>query len=138
VRRVIDTTILIRHLRGDSRATELLESFGLAGDELWGATVTRTEVLVGMQPAQADATYDVFGLLRWMQISAAVADLAGTMAQRFRRSHQGVDLVDYLVAAVTIELGAQLVTLNVRRFPMFPNLQPPYRLNEPDMQEDAL
>jgi predicted nucleic acid-binding protein len=129
VRRVVDTTILIRQLRGDARATELLESFGVAGDELWAATVTRTEVLTGMLPAQTDATYKLFGILRWMDITIPVADLAGNIARRFRHSHQGIDAADYLIAAVTVELGAQLVTLNVRHFPMFPNLQPPFRLN---------
>jgi predicted nucleic acid-binding protein len=129
VRRVLDTTIFIRQLRGDARATNLLESFELAGDELWAATVTRTEVLVGMLPPQAEATYALFGIFRWMDITVPIADLAGNMASRFHRSHQGVDTADYLIAAVAIELGAQLVTLNVRHFPMFPNLQPPFRLD---------
>jgi len=120
---------MIRQLRGDDRNTRLIESFELAGDELWAATVTRTEVLVGMQPSQAEATYALFGIFRWMDITTPIADLAGNMASRFRRSHPGIDTADYLIAAVAIELGAQLVTLNVRHFPMFPNLQPPYRLN---------
>jgi predicted nucleic acid-binding protein len=129
VRRLLDTTILIRQLRGDTRATELLESFGRAGDELWGATVTRSEILVGMQPHQANATHALFGIVQWLDITIPVADLAGAIASRFRRSHQGIDTVDYLIAAAAIELGADLVTLNVRHFPMFPNLQPPFILN---------
>ena len=128
MRRVIDTTILIRQLRGDGRATDLLKSYGLAGDELWGSTVTRTEVLTGMLPSQVDATYSLFGILRWMDVTTTVADLAGNIARRFRRSHNGIDTADYVIAAVTIELGAQLVTLNVRHFPMFPGLEPPFRL----------
>jgi predicted nucleic acid-binding protein len=126
VRRVVDTTILIRQLRGDARATKLLESFELADDELWAATVSRTEVLVGKLPSQTEATYALFGIFRWMDITTPIADLAGNMANRFRRSHQGIDTADYLIAAVAIELGAQLVTLNVRHFPMFPNLEPPF------------
>ena len=129
MRRVVDTTILIRQLRGDARATKLLESFELADDELWAATVSRTEVLVGMLPSQTEATYALFGIFRWMDITTPIADLAGNMANRFRRSHQGIDTADYLIAAVAIELGAQLVTLNVRHFPMFPNLEPPFPLN---------
>jgi predicted nucleic acid-binding protein len=129
VRRVIDTTILIRQLRGDSRATELLQSFELAGDELWAATVTRTEVLTGMLPSQAKATYALFEVFRWMDITTPIADLAAAMAGRFGRSRQGIDTVDYLIAAVAVELGAQLVTLNTRHFPMFPNLEPAFRLN---------
>jgi predicted nucleic acid-binding protein len=84
---------------------------------------------MGMLPSQEDATYKLLGVLTWMDITSPVAELAGSIARRFHRSHQGIDTADYLIAAVAIELGAQLVTLNVRHFPMFPNLVPPFRLN---------
>ncbi len=35
--------------------------------------------------------------------------------------------MDYLIAAAAESIGASLVTLNVRHFPMFPDLEPPYR-----------
>lgn len=34
--------------------------------------------------------------------------------------------VDYLIAATAIVVDADLLTTNVRHFPMFPDLQPPY------------
>jgi predicted nucleic acid-binding protein len=43
-----------------------------------------------------------------------------------RRSHGGIDLADYLVAAAVKALGSTLITLNVRHFPMFPDLEPAY------------
>jgi len=38
-----------------------------------------------------------------------------------------MDTTDYLVAAAARSVGADLVTLNVRHFPMFEGLEPAYR-----------
>jgi len=43
-----------------------------------------------------------------------------------RRSHSGIGLGDYLVAATALAEGLELATLNVRRYPMFPGLVPPF------------
>ncbi len=56
-----------------------------------------------------------------------LADEAGELASRYLRSHPGVDTVDYLVAATTQLLNAQLYTMNIKHFPMFENLKPAYR-----------
>jgi predicted nucleic acid-binding protein len=38
----------------------------------------------------------------------------------------GIGLGDCLVAATAEQLGLELATLNVRHFPMFEDLQPPF------------
>ena len=43
------------------------------------------------------------------------------------RSHQGIGLGDYLIAATAQLEGLELATLNVRHFPMFKGLTPPFR-----------
>jgi predicted nucleic acid-binding protein len=48
------------------------------------------------------------------------------LGRRFRQSHSGIGAVDLIVAATALELQAPLATHNVRRFPMFKGLQPPY------------
>jgi predicted nucleic acid-binding protein len=58
---------------------------------------------------------------------SAIADDAGELSRRHRRSHVGIGTVDYLIAAAARSLRARLVTLNVRHFPMFPNLEPAYQ-----------
>jgi predicted nucleic acid-binding protein len=40
--------------------------------------------------------------------------------------HTGIDVVDYVIAATAEELGAELMTLNVRHFPMFAALRPAF------------
>jgi hypothetical protein len=46
----------------------------------------------------------------------------------YRRSHQGIGLGDYLIAATVEVEGLELATLNVKHFPMFPDLQKPFEL----------
>jgi hypothetical protein len=48
------------------------------------------------------------------------------MARRHRRSHAGIGLADFLIAAGVERLDARLLTKNVRHFPMFPDLAPAY------------
>lgn len=52
--------------------------------------------------------------------------LAGEYLRTFRRSHAGIDTVDYVVAASVRLHGAELATLNVKHFPMIEGLRPPW------------
>lgn len=124
---VVDTSVLIDHLRGDQRAVRRLSAALEAGDELWSAAVVRTEILAGARPEEEAAIVALLDELLWMEITVELADRAGRLAAAFLRSHPGVDTVDYLIAACAQKLDATLLTLNVRHFPMFPNLEPAYR-----------
>ncbi|MEW5847259.1 MAG: type II toxin-antitoxin system VapC family toxin [Myxococcota bacterium] len=126
MRRLLDTSVLIDHLRGVERAVELLTTFAAAGDELWSVTPVRTEVLAGMRRGEEKKTMLLLNALAWQVVTEEVADRAGVLARRFLRSHPGVDTVDYIIAAAALELGAQLVTLNLKHFPMFSDLRRPY------------
>jgi len=86
----------------------------------------RTEVQAGMRKGEERATTALLDALRWQDVTVEIADRAGELARRYLRSHSGVDTVDYLVAAAAEVLDAHLVTLNVRHFPMFPDLMPAY------------
>jgi len=123
---VVDTSVLIDHLRGDERAVRRLRTAVQAGDELWSLSVVRTEILAGARPEEAASISALLDRLRWMDVTVEIADAAGQLAARFLRSHKGVDTVDYLIAACVQKLGAELLTLNVRHFPMFPSLTPAY------------
>lgn len=123
---VIDSSVLIDHLRGDQRATDRIRSASEAGDELWSVTPVRTEILAGALPGEAGPIERLLGQLRWLDVTMDLAEAAGRIAQTYCRSHPGVDTVDYLVAATTEHLAGQLVTLNVRHFPMLSGLRPAY------------
>ncbi|MGH2829784.1 MAG: hypothetical protein ACRDJM_04815 [Actinomycetota bacterium] len=43
-----------------------------------------------------------------------------------RRSHSGIDAIDYLIAGTAEITSAQLLTLNVKHFPMLSGLRPAF------------
>lgn len=58
-------------------------------------------------------------------VTSSIADDAGRLGAPYRLTHQ-IGVVDLVIAATAIELGGAVATSNVRDFPMFPGLQPPY------------
>ena len=123
---VVDSSVLIDHLRGDARARTVLVDRANAGDEVWSVTVVRTEVLAGVRRGEEETTRALLASLKWQSVTVDIADRAGELARRFLRSYPGVDTVDYLIAAATELLGGALLTKNVKHFPMFADLKPAY------------
>jgi hypothetical protein len=59
-------------------------------------------------------------------VSRRVARVGGELARHDHASHGGIEDVDYLIAATALVLDADLLTTNVKRFPMLEGLQPAY------------
>lgn len=123
---VVDTSVLIDHLRGDERARAALETAVEAGERLTASVLTKVEVLAGMRAPEARVTRRLLDRLDWIDVDDALAEQAGGLANQYLRSHPGVDPVDYVIAATALRLDAQLWTLNLKHFPMFPDLTAPY------------
>ncbi len=123
---LVDTTILIDHLRGDARALRLLSQLFDEEDRVWAATPTRTEVIAGVRKGEEAAMAELFAIVSWVDVDVAVADAAGEFARHYRRSHSGIDTTDYLIAAAALSIGARLVTLNLSHYPMMEGLAQPY------------
>jgi predicted nucleic acid-binding protein len=120
MRLLLDTSVLIDHLRAEPAAVTFLLDANQRGDELIGSVVSRTEVLRGMRSAERGPTERLLELLAWYDITVEVADRAGDFARRYRRSHPGVDVADFLIAATSEVAGARVVTRNLKHFPMVP------------------
>jgi hypothetical protein len=127
MRLVVDTSVLIGHLRGWPRAaTELIPDAIARGDELWSSSIVRAEVLAGMRPQEERATRNLLRLIAWHDVDETIAETAGALGRRYLASHPGIDIADLIVAALTEQLEAELKTTNVKRFPMFKGLKAPY------------
>jgi predicted nucleic acid-binding protein len=121
-----DTSVLVDYLRGVEPARELLRS-ALEREEVVAASVlTRIELSIGMRAAERRGTDALVGALRWLAVDSEVTEQADALARRYVRSHSGIDAVDYCVAASALVNGMELWTLNVRHFPMFQRLRPPW------------
>ncbi len=123
---VVDTSVLVDHLRGDVRARDALAAARAAGHDLAASVLTRIELLAGVRNGERPALEELFGAIRWLDVDPDVAGRAGAYAGRYLRSHSGIDTTDHVVAATAATLGADLLTLNVKHFPMVEGLRPPY------------
>lgn len=96
--------------------------------ERWvGASeITRFELLSGMRLGEEEGIERLSAELGWVPVTEPVARQAASLARTYRASHAGIEDGDYLIAATALELGAQLLTTNVRHFPMFAGLEPAY------------
>lgn len=113
---LFDSSILIAHLRGESRATELLTSVE-TGDRL-ASVLSRTEIEGALRSTERAQVARLFSVLTLLPVTDLIAGRAAESLRRFRESHPGLELVDCLVAATAELYGARLATLDVSRFPM--------------------
>ena len=123
---VVDTSVLIDHLRGVEPAHRAFAAAIHRGERMVCSVVTKVEVLAGMRPGEELATRRLLDALEWIAVSDAYAEEAGMLANRYLKSHPGVDPVDFIIAATTSRLGAKLWTRNLKHFPMFEGLAAPY------------
>lgn len=121
---VVDSSVLIDASRDRAEAVRFLSEAADEG-EFWSVTPVRTEIRWGMWATEAQIVERLLAGIRWVEVSVALADRAGDHGRRWGRSH-GLSVIDALVAAAAEQLDAQVATLNIRDFPMFPDLQPPY------------
>lgn len=123
---LVDTSVLIDHLRGNTDARQALRTAADSGRRVAASVVTKVEVLAGMRPPEEDQTRRLLDVIDWVQVDDPIAEQAGALANQYLRSHPGVDPIDYIIAATAQALDADLWTTNLKHFPMFPQLTSPY------------
>ena len=118
-----DTSIVIDVLRGYAPALAYARTLDRAPI---CSEITRVEVLRGVRSNERRPTERLLGSVDWAPLDEAIARRAGELGRTWRRSHPGVATADLVIAATAAGLGLELATLNIRHFPMFADLQPPY------------
>jgi predicted nucleic acid-binding protein len=120
---VVDSSILIDHLRGSAAAGAYLA--GLEAQPLC-SEVSRIEVLQGLRFAERRAADRLFALVRWVPVDEPLSRRAGELGRRWRRSHPRIGIADLVIAATAQLLDSPLATGNIKHFPMFKGLRAPY------------
>lgn len=115
--RLVDTDILIDHLRGRREALDFLTRAMADGDRLLCSVVTRAELLAGMRPQEESAVRALLGLFDGVPVDDEIAEAAGEYRRRYGRSH-GVLLPDALIAGSARMRDAVLCTTNLKHYPM--------------------
>jgi predicted nucleic acid-binding protein len=122
---LVDSDVLIAHLRGLDSARDWLIGARKNGP-LVISVVSIAELVGGMRSVERREVWRLLSSFRAESATEIIARRAGEMMRRYRRSHTGIGLGDYLIAATADVKGLQLATLNVRHFPMFKDLRPPF------------
>jgi predicted nucleic acid-binding protein len=126
MRLVVDADVLIDVFRNVAPAIDLLATARQHGDDLMSVTPIRTEILRGTAASRQPAVEEFLRHIGWLYVDVELADRAGEIGRLFVRSHQGISVPDLLLAATVDRVGGQILTRNVRHFPMFPDLRPAY------------
>jgi hypothetical protein len=121
---LIDTDIIINHLRGQSKETLFLKRI-IVEEEFQGLYSAITEVelyaVEKIDEKQAGEIKNILANLNRIELSRKVAQLAGNLMGSFRKSH-GLEMPDAIIAASTLVHGASLVTKNTRHYSFIPGL----------------
>jgi predicted nucleic acid-binding protein len=124
--RLLDTSVAVDHLRGSQPAVKLLTGVVDDEDTIVASEVVRFELIAGVRDGEIDSLERFFTALSWVAVDENISRTAGLLARRYRKAHSGIDAADYLIAATAIVLDAELLTTNVRHFPMLEGLRPAY------------
>lgn len=122
---LVDTSVLIDVLRGEPAAAAVLRGARESG-LLHASEVTRLEVLSGMRAREEDATRALFRAFVWHPVDEKIAEIAGELGRQWLPGNRGIDSADLAIAATAIALEVEVLTRNIKHFPMFDGLSAPY------------
>ncbi len=117
-RYLLDTTVLVAHLRGDEEISQLMRDLVAAGHLLCVSCVNVAEVERGIRPKERRAATTLLDRLTFLSTTVEAAIRAGRYLAELSERGRTLHLADALVAATARVHGAVLVTDNVADFPM--------------------
>ena len=120
---ILDSCILIDLSKQQGAAVDYVTSLSHAPAI---SVLTVTEVMRGVRDArEAELTSNLFADWHKLPVTLDIASLAADFLRKYGPSH-GLDIVDATIAATAQVHDLPLVTLNLKHFPMFPDLRRPY------------
>ena len=115
---LLDTTVLISHLRGDEDVAEILLALLQDGHTLCVSCVNIAEIERGVRPREHRAARTLLDRLEFLPTTKEAAERAGRYQATLARRGTTLHLADALVAGTARAHGAILVTDNTGDFPM--------------------
>ena|SRR3990172_3926028 len=115
---LLDTTVLIAHIRGHAAVTRHLERILSDGHSVGTSCVNVAELERGIRSGERFQTTRLLDRLRFLDTSREAALRAGRYQADFDRRGRTIHTADALVAGTASYHRAILLTDNVRDFPM--------------------
>ena len=120
---LLDTDVLVDFLRGHPPAVAYVREYA---DRIILSAVAIAELYAGVRGDEELARLDdLVSLFRVIPLTADLARAAGLYKRDYYPLH-GTGLADAIIAATADAHEAELKTLNVKHYPMFKGLKPPY------------
>lgn len=120
-RYLLDTGLVLRHLRGQRRVVRLLSGLGKI-NRLSISAVTRLEVHAGMRPDEKYATTKLLSRFVTYDMTRELADRAGDLIRERQERGGSLSVPDAIIAGTALIHGLILVTLNRADFEEIPGL----------------
>jgi hypothetical protein len=124
---LIDTDVLIDHLRGLEKAYRFMKEIESRESAVFYSVISKAEIYSGIMPEEEESVASLFEAMGEVPVDGRVAEDAGRYRKAFLASHKLL-LPDALIAASTKRVGAILITLNKKHYPMEDiEIQIPYK-----------
>jgi predicted nucleic acid-binding protein len=117
-RYVLDTTVLIAHLRGDDAAAQSLLSLLHEGHWLCTTCINVAEIERGIKGKERKAAATLLDRLEYLVTTKEAATRGGRYQAEWKKRGKTIELADALIAGTARVHGAVVVTDNVADFPM--------------------
>jgi len=120
---IVDTDVIIDCLRGRDEAIVFISA---KRSQIILSAITIAELYAGVKGATEERILEtLLSRLAVVPVTADIAKAGGLVKRDYGKSH-GVGIADAILAATAQAAEAELATLNVRHYPMFPGLRPAY------------
>ena len=114
---LIDTDVLIDHLRKEKRALRFLAAELEINSLIFVSVISRVEILAGIRKGEDAIVNSLFEILTPVNVDISIADRAGEYLRKYSKSHS-MSIGDALIAATSKEMSLTLITRNVKHYPM--------------------
>lgn len=118
---VVDTSILIDHLRGGNAWKKIASEID-DDTQLFVPTIVLFELFSGIstkKPTVVSQIYKLLGNFQRLDLSELIARQAGEL---YRDTKKTLQVPDYIIAASALQVNAIVVTLNQKHFAQIPNI----------------
>jgi len=112
---LIDTDILIDHLRGKTNISSIVGNF--TDNICYVSVISVAEIYSFLFTQEYQAVDELLKIMTVINIDALMAKTAGQYRMIYYKSHN-LTIPDALIAATAKINGAALITRNIRHFPM--------------------
>jgi predicted nucleic acid-binding protein len=120
---LVDTDMLVDYLRGNDKAVNYIKTYS---KNILLSAISVAELYAGVKDDERAVLAEFIELFPVLPVTMIIAKIGGYYKRDFFKTHN-VGIADALIAATAKMHDAALKTLNTKHFPMFKDLEPPYK-----------